>query len=281
MKMRILPSVCGAAGLIDATSNTGACACPKANTPDATTIEPARTMPRSISPPPRIFCVAPYITTLNGRRCENSRASKSKAVAQRELDHARAAVGDYLPQRRIGLESGGVEARRAVERPELGVVREVVELGAELQPVILVQSKHLRQRDVPLVDAGLAHDVLGSVAVIDVPGEGHAELRRARPADDGRVEPVLECLLEVVGLRRAEDDDASAFVRAGEVAGVRGRQRDVARYAPLDLGVAREPPVVEDLRQDPAAAEAPAGAGEGVDPVEVQDVLHVEARLAV
>src|SRR5438093_3269913 len=113
----------------------------------------------------------------------------SKAIAQRELDHARAAVGDHLPQRRIGLESGGVEARRAVERAELGAVREVVELGAELQPVILVQSKHLRQRDVPLVDAGLAHDVLGCVAVIDVPGKGHAELRRAGPADDGRVEP--------------------------------------------------------------------------------------------
>src|SRR5688572_17163766 len=161
----------------------------------------------------------------------------SEAIAQGELDYAAATVRDHLPQGGVRLLASGIEARRPVERAKLCMVQEIVEFTTELQPVVLVEFEHLGQRNIPLVYAGLAHDVARCVAIVHTPGLRHSELCGARTADGGRVEPGVKTLLEAVGLQRSEHRHTRSFSRAGEVAWIRGRQRDVAWNASLDLGV--------------------------------------------
>jgi hypothetical protein len=67
------------------------------------------------------------------QRPDRKAGCSSEAEAQGELNDSRRSRGGELAEARINLFAGsGIEARRSVQAGELGVVKGVVKLGAEL-----------------------------------------------------------------------------------------------------------------------------------------------------
>src|SRR5438046_1764704 len=113
-------------------------------------------------------------------------ALPSEYNAQRNLHDARRARRDHLPEARVHLIADGVEAGRRVDRGELGVVEQVVDLPSKLRaPTPAAERDVLEDRDVPVVDAGPAHDVLGRAARVPL----------RRTGERRRIEPVCEIAL--------------------------------------------------------------------------------------
>src|SRR4051794_2026811 len=114
------------------------------------------------------------------------------------------------------------------------MVEGIVSLPAEGEGFSLAMDREtLGQREVLVVDAGVAHDVLGGVAEIPLTGDGE---RRG-------IEPLVEGGTCGVGV--ADDIDALAIAAAGQVGTLNGAEADSGRGAADPLGNSGEGPIVQ------------------------------------
>src|SRR3954453_16366901 len=134
--------------------------------------------------------------------------SISESESKRTLHDSRGPCGGRLAERRVGLLSRGVEGGGRVDAAELRVVKEIVELPAELDAApVALHGEVLEQRDVPVVDSRAAYDS----------GPDTPRVAARRTSEDRGVEHPVEAALAVGDARVADEIGANAVAAADEI----------------------------------------------------------------
>src|ERR1035441_5612738 len=104
--------------------------------------------PRASAPDPAIIVVTAVFSAVRRSMC----CLPSEGQLQCQLQPPRIARRDDLPKPGIGLLARGIELGGGIQRRELGVVKRVVGLQAELRLETLLDLDVLEQRRVPEID---------------------------------------------------------------------------------------------------------------------------------
>src|SRR5947207_1467071 len=128
---------------------------------------------------------APAVKRKDRRENEVMRAASAAFLEhepERHLHHSWRPCRNHLAESRVHLVPRGIEAGDGINRRELRLVENVIDLPAKLQAPIAAQRNVLEQRHVRVVHAGSPNHILGRIA----------RVAAARPSKRSRVEPLQQ-----------------------------------------------------------------------------------------